>query len=216
MITHQVTLTTGIALTGALLRRTVVTILAAPSYQGAAPLIPWIALAQGLTGLYLIPMNGATMGAGKTGFVWVVSGFAAATNVVLLLLVVPSHGILAGRDCVRRHRACPGRRDLDLRAGSAQPEHIRMAGAPARAGGRRDFIAGAAITSPGTSIGAGVERLAWLAIFAAVSFALTRLGRRGAGIIMHTVVTNTRAGATEGIAGEPLTVNGAEARVPSA
>jgi O-antigen/teichoic acid export membrane protein len=216
VITHQVTLTTGIALTGALLGGTVVTILAAPSYQGAAPLIPWIALAQGLTGLYLIPMNGATMGAGKTGFVWVVSGFAAATNVVLLLLVVPSHGILAAAIVY----AATGLVLVvgisiyarDPRNPNTYEWRVLL---PVLAAAGISY-AGAAITSPGTSIGAGVERLAWLAIFAAVSFALTRLGRRGAGIIMHTVVTNTRAGATEGIAGEPLTVNGAEARVPSA
>ncbi len=39
--------------------------------------------------------------------------------------------------------------------------------------------AGAAITAPGTSVLAGVERLAWLALFAAVALTLTRSARSG-------------------------------------
>ncbi len=179
VITHQVTLTTGIALAGALLGGTAVTILAAPSYQGAAPLVPWIALAQGFTGLYLIPMNGATMGAGKSGFVWVISGLAATFNVVLLLLVVPSHGILAGAISY----AATG---LFLLVGisfyARDPRNPNSydwrALFPVLAAAVISY-AGAAITAPGTSVVAGIERLAWLALFAAAAVTFTHSARRG-------------------------------------
>jgi O-antigen/teichoic acid export membrane protein len=182
VITGQVALTTGIALTGALLGGTLVTILAAPSYGPAAPLIPWIALAQGLTGLYLIPMNGATMGARKSGFVWVVSGFAAATNVVLLLLVVPSHGILGA---AVSYAATGLVLVLGISVYARSPRNPNSydwrALLPVLAAAGISY-AGAAITAPGTSIAAGVERLAWLVLFAAVTVAVMRSARRGARI----------------------------------
>jgi O-antigen/teichoic acid export membrane protein len=182
VITGQVALTTGIALTGALLGGTLVTILAAPSYRAAAPLIPWIALAQGLTGLYLIPMNGATMGARKSGFVWVVSGFAAATNVVLLLLVVPSHGILGA---AVSYAATGLVLVLGISVYARSPRNPNSydwrALLPVLAAAGISY-AGAAITAPGASVAAGVERLAWLVLFAAVTGVVMRSARRGARI----------------------------------
>ncbi len=189
VITHQIALTTGIALAAALLGGTMVTILAAPSYQAAAPLVPWIALAQGLTGLYLVPMNGATMGARKTGFVWVVSGLAAATNVALLLLVVPSHGILSAAIAY----AATGLVLVvgisfyarDPRNPNSYDWRVLL---PVLAAAAISYAA-AAITAPGTSVTAGIQRLAWLALFAAVTLALTRSARRGTGISLRPVVT---------------------------
>jgi O-antigen/teichoic acid export membrane protein len=180
VIAQQVTLTTAIALAGALLGGTLVTVLAAPSYHAAAPLVTWIALGQGLTGLYLIPMNGATIGAGKSAFVWVISGLAAVTNVVLLLLFVPSHGILAAAIAyavtglvlvvgISVYSRSPG-----------NPNTYRWLVILGVIAAAAVSYAGAAITAPGTSIGAGAARLAWLAVFGGAAAALIRADGRGA------------------------------------
>ena len=141
--------------------------------------MPWIALAQGLIGLYLIPMNGATMGARKSGFVWAVSGFAAATNVVLLLLVVPSHGILGGAVSY----AATG---LVLLLGISvyarsprNPNSYDWRALLPVVGAAVISYAGAALTAPGASVLAGVERLAWLSLFAAAALTITRSARSG-------------------------------------
>lgn len=63
------------------------------SYGAAAPLVPWIALGYGFLGLYYIPMNGISLGGGRTRFAAVTSLTAAATNIGLLYLLVPGRGI---------------------------------------------------------------------------------------------------------------------------
>jgi O-antigen/teichoic acid export membrane protein len=176
VITQQVTLTTGIALAGALLGGTLLTVVAAPSYDAAAPLVVWIALAQGLVGLYLIPMNGATIGAGRSGFVWVVSGLAAVTNVVLLLLLVPSHGILAAAVSYAATGLVLVVGISVYSRGPGNPNSYRwpaIIGVLAAAG---VAYAGGVLTAPGTSIGAFSVRLAWLALFGCVAVPLTRTG----------------------------------------
>ena len=56
--------------------------------------MPWIVLGYAFLDLYFVPMNGITLGAGKSGYVWVVSAIGAASNVALLFRT--SHrGILA-------------------------------------------------------------------------------------------------------------------------
>ena len=174
VITQQIALTTGIALAGALLGGTLLTILAAPSYDAAAPLVAWIALAQGLIGLYLIPMNGATIGAGKSGFVWVVSGLAAAANVGLLLLFVPSGGILAAAVAY----AVTG---LVLLVGisiySRTPDNPNTYNwreiLCVLAAAAVSYAAGATM-APGTSLSDVVVRLVWLVLFGGATLALTR------------------------------------------
>jgi O-antigen/teichoic acid export membrane protein len=180
VITQQLTLTTAIALAGALLGGTLVTILAAPSYHAAAPLVVWIALGQGLTGLYLIPMNGATIGAGRSAFVWVISGFAAVTNIVLLLLFVPAHGILAAAISYAATGLVLVTGISVYSRGPGNPNTYRwrvIAGVLAAAG---LSYAGAAVTAPGASIGAGAARLAWLVLFGGAAMALMRSEGRGA------------------------------------
>lgn len=65
------------------------------SYGHAASLVPWIALGYGFLGLYAIPMNGISLGAGKTTFVAAATLAAAGANIGLLYLLVPSGGIRA-------------------------------------------------------------------------------------------------------------------------
>jgi O-antigen/teichoic acid export membrane protein len=66
-----------------------------PSYAEAADLIPWLALGFGLWGAYAIPMNAISLLAGKTTWVWTVTGLTAALRVGTLYWLVPSHGLHA-------------------------------------------------------------------------------------------------------------------------
>jgi O-antigen/teichoic acid export membrane protein len=144
--------------------------------------VVWIALGQGLTGLYLIPMNGATIGAGRSAFVWVISGLAALTNVVLLFLFVPGHGILAAAISYAATGLVLVLGISVYSRGPGNPNTYRwrvILGVVMAAAGS---YAGAAVTAPGTSIGAGGARLAWLALFAGAAMVLMRCdGRRARG-----------------------------------
>jgi O-antigen/teichoic acid export membrane protein len=91
----QVAIVASGALGGALLGPPLVETLAAEEYSAAAALVPWIALGYGFLGLYYIPMNGATLMAGRSGFAWVATAVSAAANLGLLLLLVPAYGIKA-------------------------------------------------------------------------------------------------------------------------
>ena len=76
-----------------------VEILTAPDYHDAAPLVPWLALGYGLLGVYFVPMNGATLGAGRSVFAWVATALSAATNIALLFLLVPRFGLEGAAVC---------------------------------------------------------------------------------------------------------------------
>jgi O-antigen/teichoic acid export membrane protein len=65
------------------------------SYAPAGALIPWIALGQGLFGLYFVPMNTVTLLSGRNQWVWLVTGTAALANIGLNLLFVPRFGAAA-------------------------------------------------------------------------------------------------------------------------
>jgi O-antigen/teichoic acid export membrane protein len=95
LIVIQLTGVFAICLTGALLGGPVLLLVAPHSYHDAAPLVAWIVLGYAFLGLYFVPMNGITLGAGRSGFVWVVSVLGAASNVALLLIFVPADGIMA-------------------------------------------------------------------------------------------------------------------------
>lgn len=86
---------TVIAVTGALLGAPLVNLIAPPSYAGADKVIGWIVLGYGFMGLYYVPMNAVTLGAGKTRFVWVATVLSAVTNIGLLFILVPGGGIKA-------------------------------------------------------------------------------------------------------------------------
>jgi O-antigen/teichoic acid export membrane protein len=91
----QITAVVGLTLAGATLGASAVLVLTPPSYHSAAPLVPWIVLGYGFLGVYFVPMNGATLGAGRRNFAWVASASSAATNIALLLIYVPSDGVYA-------------------------------------------------------------------------------------------------------------------------
>lgn len=91
----QVALTALITLGGCLLAPPVVELVTPTEYHDASSLVSWLILGYGLFGLYFIPMNGATLGAGRGKFAWVATTGAVMVNVLLLILLVPSHGTRA-------------------------------------------------------------------------------------------------------------------------
>jgi len=93
VVTMQATLVTLVCAGGALLAPPFVSILVPASYAGAGTLISWLVLGYGFLGLYYIPMNGASLGAGRTRFVATATLLAAATNIGLLFWLVPSGGL---------------------------------------------------------------------------------------------------------------------------
>jgi O-antigen/teichoic acid export membrane protein len=95
MVVLQVAIVTLICLAGALLGGPFVSVASPASYQGAGRLVPWLVLGYGFMGFYYIPMNGATLGAGRGRFAWIATATSAATNVALLYIFVPRDGIYA-------------------------------------------------------------------------------------------------------------------------
>ncbi len=95
MVTVQVVVVTIICLGGALLGPPFVSVASPASYHSAGALVPWLILGYGFLGLYYIPMNGATLGAGRGRFAWIATATSAATNVGLLYIFVPIDGIYA-------------------------------------------------------------------------------------------------------------------------
>lgn len=95
MVVLQAAIVAFICTSCALLAPPFVELVTPASYGHAGPLIPWIALGYGFLGLYMIPMNGIGLGAGRTKFVSVTTLVAVASNIGLLYLLVPSGGIRA-------------------------------------------------------------------------------------------------------------------------
>ncbi len=84
----------GLAVAAGLLATPVVRLLAAPDFAGAAPILAWTALGFAFTGMYFVPMNGATLAAGKTRLVWVRTVVCALINIGLIIVLVPIGGIV--------------------------------------------------------------------------------------------------------------------------
>jgi O-antigen/teichoic acid export membrane protein len=95
MVTLQIAVVAIICLGGALLGPPFVSVASPASYAGAGELVPWLMLGYGFMGLYCVPMNGATLGAGRSRFAWTATATSAATNIVLLYVFVPHYGIRA-------------------------------------------------------------------------------------------------------------------------
>lgn len=93
VVTLQLTVVVGLTLAGAVVGPSLVQVLTAPDYHGAAPLLPWIVLGYGFLGMYFVPMNGATLGAGRTTFAWIGTALSAAANIALLFILVPRYGL---------------------------------------------------------------------------------------------------------------------------
>lgn len=154
-------------------------------YAGAAPLLPLIALGYALGALYVVPMNAASMLAGRTTFAWVATLLAAGANVAVLYAAVPRYGLEAAAVAV-----CIGNAVLFIGTalysrlvarGSLAYEWVRL--------GRALLVvaicyAGAVATSGDDGPGDLVVRLLWLAGAGAVLFRLKvvprALGRHAA------------------------------------
>lgn len=95
VVTVQAVGVLAVCLTIALLGPPLVELAAPATYDGARPLIPWIVLGYAFLGLYGIPMSGLSLGMGRTQFVWIATGAAAAVNLGLVYVLVPAYGILA-------------------------------------------------------------------------------------------------------------------------
>ena len=65
------------------------------AFRPAAPLVPWLALGYLFLGLYYVPMNGLSLGLGRTRLVWVFSVGAAIINLTLVRLCVPQYGLVS-------------------------------------------------------------------------------------------------------------------------
>lgn len=92
LTTLQVALVAVLCVLGALFGPALCLRILPPSYHGAASLIPWLVLANGVFSLYAIPMNAVSIYAGKAGRVWVVTVVSAAINIGLLYVLVPASG----------------------------------------------------------------------------------------------------------------------------
>lgn len=95
IVTLQVALGLMICLAAALLLPCLVSLVAPPAYAGADRLIPWLVLGYAFLNLYYPPMNGLSMGAGRTGTIWTATAGAAAVNILVILVFVPRYGIEA-------------------------------------------------------------------------------------------------------------------------
>jgi len=95
VVVLQIASVVAVTLAAALIGPSAVTILAPRGYHYAASLIPWLALGNGFVGLYFVPMNGATVGAGRRKFAFIATMTSALTNIALLYIFVPSGGIYA-------------------------------------------------------------------------------------------------------------------------
>jgi O-antigen/teichoic acid export membrane protein len=95
LATYQVHLIAVAGAAVALLGPTVVVLFFPASYRDAAQLIPLITLGYVFFGLYLVPADSISLLLGKTRWLWVPSSLAAATNIILNLLLVPSLGATA-------------------------------------------------------------------------------------------------------------------------
>ena len=73
----------------------VVTIGAPAEYAQSAQLVPWIVLGFCFLGLYYIPMNVASLTAGRAGFVWIITSVSAILNLALIYALVPIYGLIA-------------------------------------------------------------------------------------------------------------------------
>lgn len=91
----QITLVAVITAVAAMLAPPAILLITPTAYHGAAALIPWMVIGYGFLGLYFIPMNGATVAAGRSRFAWIATAVSAVTNLVLISVFAPRHGIEA-------------------------------------------------------------------------------------------------------------------------
>jgi O-antigen/teichoic acid export membrane protein len=92
MVTYQVALTIFAGSVVALAGPAFVDRFLPAGWSPAADLVPALALANVIFGLYLIPMNIVAILAGQTRWIWLATVFAAGANVVTNVLLIPVWG----------------------------------------------------------------------------------------------------------------------------
>lgn len=95
IVVVQVAAVIVIAVAGAALGPPLVKVLTTAEYSEAAPLVPWIVLGYAFLGLYYVPISGAILGAGRRTFAWIATVVAGASNILIIVLTVPTHGVQA-------------------------------------------------------------------------------------------------------------------------
>ena len=95
LVTMQAAIVLAVCLFVALLGPCAVRIAAPAAYSGASELVPWIVLGYAFLGFYCVPMNGLSLTVGRTSRVWLATALGAATNLALIVVLVPSLGIEA-------------------------------------------------------------------------------------------------------------------------
>jgi O-antigen/teichoic acid export membrane protein len=165
LIVVQIAGVLAICLAGALLGGPLLQVMAPTTYDSAAPLVAWIVLGYAFLGLYFVPMNGITLGAGRSGFVWTVSALGAASNVALLVIFVPHGGITAAA-------IASAAAYLVLLAGivlyARRPENpvrYRWSQLASAAGLASAVYVAARLTTPETGAASLAGRTTWIAVF---------------------------------------------------
>jgi O-antigen/teichoic acid export membrane protein len=184
-ILMQVGIVALVTVAGALLAPSMVHLLTPRVYGGAGSIAPWIVLGYGFFGVYWIPIALAGITVGKTKRIWIITVAAAATNVGMIVLLVPSSGVESAAIASAVGYAV-------LFVGVAGYAHL--AGNPARIPWRSVgatllvcasiYSVGVATASDDTLVGA-IMRLAWCgAALAAVAVIVAGSPRR----LVHRVV----------------------------
>ena len=94
LTTYYVFAATTLTVPLALYAREIVSLVAPPSYQAGATIVPWVAFAYGLNGLYLFLVTGMGVSKRTAPMAWIV-GVAAAANIGINLIAIPEWGIKA-------------------------------------------------------------------------------------------------------------------------
>lgn len=93
VVTLQFSVTVTLAAVLALLGPVAIALLLPESYRPAAGYVGWLVLGTLSFSLSLLPMNGLTILAGKTRWVWLATSAAAAANVALNFALIPTIGV---------------------------------------------------------------------------------------------------------------------------
>jgi O-antigen/teichoic acid export membrane protein len=93
LVTYYVFALTFLTLGTVLLSREVVYLMAAPSFHPSYRVVPPVAIAYGLHGLYLVMVSGPSY-VKKTGQIPMYTGIAAVVNIAINVLLIPRYGMM--------------------------------------------------------------------------------------------------------------------------
>ena len=95
LASRQLVLTCLLGLAVALLGPPTIRLVMPAEFAPAADLLPWIAAGYTFFGLYLLPINGVAVMAGKTRWIWIGTLTAGLVNIGLNLATIPTFGTTA-------------------------------------------------------------------------------------------------------------------------